>query len=350
MLETLLIYNLIFLFSVGFAYLVEHTDGAREWIGRSLLFLVLFVPAAIRSGIGTDYVNYVDIFNSPNFSLMKQEWGFILLNKAIQAMGLSVQWVFVIVSLITYIPVAFFVRRRWILPITLLFALTCYLPSYSLIRQYAVVAFMLTAISRYLDDNRIGQVYWAILIGFFIHKSSIIYLPFVLLRKIKLPAWSMLLFLPILFVIFRSGLIDFLFSNSFFLQSDYGVYAYNQFNHETEMGSGLGVLLRMFIPLCYIFTWKQQEKHDHLVLYTIVMYMLAYVLAVQIHIFNRLTDAFSFAPILAFGSMWNGFKKKLILCGLLLLMLINFEKTIIANPSCKQSGLGITPYETIFSK
>ncbi len=348
MFDTLLIYNAILIAACAAAFCVHCATGWREWLWRTVLLLVLLVPAALRHNIGTDYANYAAIFYSPNGMLLHTEMGYILLNRLVRAMGGSAEWLFATVALLTYAPIAYGLRRNRILPIVAMYMLILYLPSFSLIRQMLAVTWVLVALARYLDDGRVGVTYFWIVLASLFHISALLVLSFVLVRKIHIPAWFLLLLLPVFYLIATHGFIDFLFSSDLFLNSKYGTYATNQFNRKTEMGSGLGILIRMFIPIAYIIYSKQLNRRNDMVLYTIVAYVVSYMLSVQIHIFNRLVDAFSFAPILAFGVMSNELKKRLALVVLLALMLVNFEKTIVANTSDKFGGLGITPYVTIF--
>ena len=107
MLETLLIYNAIFLAACAAAFCVRCAEGGREWVWRCVLLLVMLLPAVLRYNIGTDYANYVNYFNSPDGALQRTELGFILINQLVIAMRGSVQWMFALIALFTYIPLAF---------------------------------------------------------------------------------------------------------------------------------------------------------------------------------------------------------------------------------------------------
>ncbi len=348
MLETLLIYNAILLAACAAAFCVRCAEGWQEWMWRTILLLVMLLPAALRYNIGTDYANYVNYFNAPDGAIQRTEIGFLFLNQVVMAMEGSVQWMFALVALLTYLPLAFGLRRNRILPVVVLYMLTLYLSSFSAIRQMLDISWVLVALTRYLDDNRIGHAYFWIAAASFFHLSALIVLPFVLIRKVHIPAWFLLLLMPAFYFIATHGFIDFLFSSDVFLGTKYGGYANSQYDHKTEMGSGLGVLLRMLIPLAYMVYSGRLERKNDIVLYTVVAYVVSYMLSIQVHIFNRLVDTFSFAPILAFGVMSKELKKRLALLILFALMLINFEKTIVANTSDRHGGLGITPYVTIF--
>lgn len=347
---TLLIYNAILLFACALAFGVSISRGGWEWLLRLLLFLVLWVPAALRYGIGTDYASYASIFYSPSGELSHIEPGFALCNYAVMACGGKAEGMFALVALLTYAPLAFCVRRKHILPVVTLFVLTMYLASYSTIRQSLAVVWVLVVLSRYIDDGEVAPAYVWIAAASTIHLSVLFVLPFVLVRKIHIPVWFLLLLLPVAYIVVRLGFIDFLFSSNLFLDSKYGVYAGSQFDRPTELGSGLGILLRMLIPLLYlVYSGRMGRRYD-VVLYLIVAYIVSYMLSMQVHIFNRLVDVFTFAPVLAFSVMSCEMRKRAALVAVVLLLLVNFQKTIVANPSSAHSGLGITPYKTLFEK
>ena len=347
---TLLIYNAILLLACALAFGVKITRGWQEWLLRILLLAVMWVPAALRYGIGTDYASYTGIFNSPTGQLTHIEPGFALINYAVMACGGKVEWMFAIVALLTYAPIAFGVRRKRILPVVVLFMLTMYLASYSTIRQSLAVTWVLVALTRYIDDGDILPAYLWIAAASFIHLSVLLVLPIVLIRKIHIPTWGWLLLLPAVYAVIRYGFIDFLFSSDLFLNSKYGVYAGSVYDRQTELGSGLGILLRMIIPLLYIVYSYRFDKKYNIVLYAVIAYIVSYMLSIQVHIFNRLVDVFTFAPILAFSVMSGELRKRWALWAVAVLLFVNFQKTIIANPSDAHSGLGITPYTTIFEK
>ncbi len=347
---TLLIYNAVLLFACALAFGVRISRGGWEWLFRLLLFLVLWVPAALRYGIGTDYASYASIFYSPSGELARIEPGYAWLNYAIMACGGQAEWLFALVSLLTYAPVAFCVRRKHILPVVVLFVLTMYLASYSTIRQSLAVVWVLVALSRYIDDGEVAHTYVWIAAASTIHLSVLLVLPFVLVRRIHIPVWVLLLLLPVAYVVVRMGFIDFLFSSGLFLDSKYGVYAGSQFDKPTELGSGLGILLRMVIPLLYLVYSGRMGRRCDVVLYLVVAYIVAYMLSMQVHVFNRLVDVFAFAPVLAFSVMSSGLRKRAALVAVVLLLFVNFQKIIVANPSDAHSGLGIAPYKTLFEK
>lgn len=350
MVETLLIYNAILVLAVVCAVGIKASHGWGEWGMRLLLLLVMTVPAALRYNIGTDYSAYVELYGSSIREMARVEAGYALVNSMLHQCGAPVEIMFALMSLLTYIPIAFFVRKKYIVPLVLMYMLIAYLPSFSLVRQAIAISWIVVALLRYWDDQHIGRLYLTIVAACFFHLSALIILPFVLIRRIRISAWFILLLLPAAYYLTTHGAIDAIFDNALFLDSKYGTYATNSFNRKAEMGSGLGVLLKMIIPLMYLVLARKLERQYDILLYLSAAFIVAVMLSTQIHIFNRLADILSIAPIVGFAVMYDKVRKPLYLAMVSLLMLVNLQKTITVNTSDKGAGLGITPYVTIFDK
>lgn len=351
MLYTILLYNLILLAAILLALQIRSCQGrTAELVLRLLLLLTLWIPAALRYGIGTDYPNYVAIYQTPTGEVLTMEPGFRWINLGLNAIGANVQWMFAIVALVTYLPIVMGVRRKWILPVVTIYMLTLYLVTYSLIRQSIAISLIIMALSRYEEDQNISLAYGWLALATFFHLSAAVAVPLLLIRKIRLSGWVAIALLPLLYFISTHGFIDFIFSSNLFLGTRYGKYATNSHNHATELGSGLGVLLRMIIPLLYLAFTKREDEKENIILYAVLCYIISYTLSIQVHIFNRLVDIFSFAPVVAFGALYQRRKKPLLLAAVIVLLFINYQKTIVDNPSSRYGGLGINPYVSILDQ
>lgn len=350
MVESFLIYNAILISALACSIGIKACRGWGEWAMRVLLFVVMTVPAALRYNIGTDYSAYVSIYSSSTQLFSYVEIGFAGLNYLLFHAGVGVEWMFVIMAVLIYAPIAFGVNKKNIVPAVVFYMLTAYLPSFSMIRQSLVISWIMVALLRYLDDEHIGRLYITIAAAAFIHLSAVIVLPFVLFRRIHLSAWWVLILLPVVFFFVKNGLIDRIFESELFLSSKYGIYATNKFNRQTQLGSGLGIALKVLTPLLYIILARHVDRRYDAVLYLSAGFLVAVMLSTQVHIFNRLVDLLSIAPIVAFSVMYDKLRKPLWLIVITLLMTINFQQTIRVNLSSNNSGIGITPYTTLFDK
>ena len=110
---TYLIYNMILVLSFLSAYLAEFSKTKfQRIVCRIVLFNILFIPAAIRYNVGTDYPNYVDYFNSV-YGNDVNEYGFYVLTVFLRNIGLPVHSLFVASSFLSYFPLLFLSRRSY---------------------------------------------------------------------------------------------------------------------------------------------------------------------------------------------------------------------------------------------
>ncbi|MBB7221573.1 EpsG family protein, partial [Escherichia coli] len=129
MIETYLTYNTILLGGVLISTLIGLINRGRGTMYLTL-FMSLFIPAAIRYGVGLDFFNYVDIFEFPDYYRGQIEIGFYLIVKALSSLGLGYQSLFILCSALTLF---FFIKsmdkeNAW--ASTLIFICTLYLSSY----------------------------------------------------------------------------------------------------------------------------------------------------------------------------------------------------------------------------
>lgn len=358
MLTTFIVYNSIFIFAVFFAYFVENSE--IKWqrsLCRCVLFLILWIPAAIRFDIGTDYKNYVDLFWGVKSELYL-EWGFQFLFYTVRKLNLGVQAVFVISSFFIYFPVCFFLRRKYFTFTIVFYILILYLSSYSIIRQALVVSVSIWAMSLYLDGKTLRSIFVVAFATLF-HSSAFLILPLFLIAKIKL---NRMLLLGLLFVggffLYKFNFIELIFGSDLFLDSSYGGYANSSFNTDAEVGSGLGILLNLILPILVILSRDRILTLNNRYLFLtnlVIIYAYAALLAANVHIFNRFLDTFRFVPVMMIFPLVQSFSKKLtkqlVLCFFLLTnIVIVFEKGVLANDKKTDSGTGASPYTTIFDK
>lgn len=330
-----------------------------------LLFITLFclwIISSLRYDIGTDYVNYVKLFDEIN-SLVgtsaSLEIGFKFIVEMCSYFDIGYQSMFALMAGIT-ITVFFYSKKMQTLSGIFAFITIAYLPSFSLVRQVASIAFVCTS-AFYLLEHNVKKSIVAMILGCLFHSSAILFIPFIIFRKIKVNPFFGIISLIVLYVIIsKYNLAQLILDNPMFRETKYGAYSdYELFNQQTEMGTGLGVLLKilpslMFILFSYTFrsySDKQACYISGLICLFNYAYIIAIILSTQIHIFNRLADTFLYAPILAFvalntlpTSMHNiRFVKGLFVIA----MALNFILTIYKNPSAATGGLGIYPYQTI---
>lgn len=320
-----------------------------------MAFLVMWIPAALRYGIGTDYMSYRIIYQNILFYGEDLEVGYVLLNNVLHWLNLDVQWIFAASSFITYIPVCFALPKKGLTVLTCFYVLTLYFASYSLVRQNMALSFIIYATASLLEGK---QMKCLVLIGIasLFHLSAMFILFPLLMQKFVLNKWMWIACVAFMaYAIVSLDFIQSIFSSSLFLDTKYGSYADSSFNRETAMGSGIGVMIRCLLPVWVLFSSKKlralNEKSNFIVIVS-ALYLIAYILATQIHIFNRLVDIFTFVLLFDAGAfyMYKQKNRKILFGILLLLFLTIFELAISKEKITKGGGLGISPYTTIFEK
>lgn len=171
---------------------VELTIGEKsirsDTIYVALTYLVLFILAALRYQIGTDYKNYETAFEMYYCQSMDPYWmnfepGFIALNKVLAMVTDDVQLLIAIASLITI----FFFAKTYkdnsndvLFSIFLFITLYFYFSSFNIVRQGMAMAIVFWGTRDILERKPVRYAIKIALASMF-HTSSLIMLPFYLL-------------------------------------------------------------------------------------------------------------------------------------------------------------------------
>lgn len=353
MIATYIIYNTVLILGGGLAFFSEWQNNR---LSRNLLymlsFLIVFFPMAFRYQIGTDYENYVYIFNNlAEYDLIKLEPIYYALNYVIKYLGMDVQWVFILTSFIfcyfIYYTAQFY-HRGWIITF---FILLFYLASFNIVRQSVALSIAFYALHN-LFNNRNRNFLFFIFLSLGFHYSTIIFIPFYFIRNIKL-SWffSIVLLMLVIFIGTKLNISETIFNNSIFQDSKYNVYATNEYNRETEVKSGIGVILQLIIPITFILLSFSMKNIKHLgfVIVLCLSFILMLYLTLQVYIFTRILVLFSISYLfsIAFIEKSQLRIRYVILFGVFILNVVFFEYTILVAQSNLGSGLGISPYRTI---
>lgn len=323
------------------------------------MFVVLWVPLAIRYGIGRDYFSYIEIYKNVLLTRDGIELGFYYLNYILAYFDFQYQYLFAVTSFITiYFCVKSFDRDYTLVSI-ILFCVLLYLQAFSIIRQMLAVSICLYSCSLWSKGFKLRSLIFLILAPLFHYSALIILLLAIISRFIKINS-MMCYFAFISSIIFIFNGVDFIFSNSILLDSKYGYYITSSFNRPTEIGSGLGVVIALLLPLMvFIKSTKLYEynKNYNFMLLINLVYVISFVLSLKIYIFARFTDALSFVQILLIPAMLKisnpkGVYYNLMMAVVLLHVLLfeaNLNANTIAAGNISNSGLGIMPYKSILN-
>ncbi|MEX9818291.1 EpsG family protein [Providencia rettgeri] len=354
MIFTYIVYNFVLLFGCLFSFLSQYSKNkALSITFFSVSFFIVFSIAAVRYNIGTDYKNYVEIFKSLDPSDQYLEFSFLLIGSFIKLNDLDVQWLFISFSFISllfvYITAFNYNRTLFILG----FILILYFQNLSAIRQICAVCISFYALHKLIKNHPIHFIFW-ILISSTFHSSTLMLLPCVLLSKIRCNNYYFFIITIILSIlIFYFDFANKLLSIDLISQTKYASYVNNQFSDETKLGSGLGVILKVIYPFIVLFLAINVKNSLSNYIFTFMMlYIISIFLSAKIHIFNRIPPIFSIIIPFSICYIYNMKSKyrQIYIFLFISIYLSLYEIDIENSQSYLNSGLGISPYQTIFEK
>ncbi len=313
-------------------------------------FLIIFIPAAIRYNIGTDYSNYVGIFN--RFSLgkeMKQEFGWRLINQFVYKNGLDVQWIFIISSFITYV-VLFKTNKKDSFITLIIYFLYLYTFSYNGVRNAISISFFWYSYICLINEKKLrGFIF--ILIGSLFHSSALIYLPLYCCMCFVPISKKMTIFIGICcFILFsRLNLATLILESPIFGKMKYAAYL-NRVDDisAVKIGSGLGMLLRFFCTfLLYILCDEKKCKKNEFqgMSWLFIALIATDSLSVQIFIFYRLVTIFYVAYMVMFMIVFRKTNNGLVILGRCFCLLYVIIFVFVAQ--LKTGANGVIPYISI---
>lgn len=283
-------------------------DFNASVIFKILSFLVLFLPATFRYGIGTDYFNYVDIFyDIKNGYNTTKEFGWYILNIGVINLKLQYQWIFVISSFITYLILLMIPKNDFWITITSYYIIY-YTFSFNAIRNAMALSFMILAYFAY-EKKKMGMSLFLILCGCLYHISNILFV-FVFLAahffKINKKMSVLVIFASLLF-------IDAFFYIIYFLLDFYGIawigyFSSAKFGGAAEVSSGLGIFFRRFLALALYLGCdeRQLEKRNFsLISFLFIGLILFDFMTDVMYIFQRLIFCFNIYYIVLFTNIYR---------------------------------------------
>ncbi len=361
---TVIFYNSILFVSTFFVWLSEKSKGRLErYFFLGLAFVLVFLPSAIRYDIGTDYVNYLRIYETGSYiNYQFKEPAFYFINWFLDSIDAHYQWLFAIFSFIftTVVFKAYPGRNAWLLHF--LFFSMLWFFSFNGIRQAIALSFCLLALFDFFD-KRYLWFFALTIIGSLFHQSALIITVVGALALIPLPIQfknrvAPLAFIAVIGVAFFSMSIVLVYMEQVLNLLGMTKYAgyFNNTRHfiHRDFGSGLGVLSKVLFSIYIIINAKaylQQNKQYWLLIVLVFAYALGLVLANSIIIFGRMADVFVIAQILGIYFLWslprNRKINKLVIAGFIAFLILSFIK----------DGMGVetsyadpkrNPYQTVF--
>ena len=344
------IYFFILCFVVCLAVLAVWTPRCRSFALLGI-FLTLTVPAAIRYGIGTDYLPvYLPTIESiQNGDITDQELSFHLIVRLCQGITESPQLVFAIYSILTYALVVYALRGKNLPGAISAYVLSYYTFSYNGIRQALAMACIMVAFDFFRRSKWIWLAVFS-LAGVFFHTSAAIFIPMLFgvhclqdksSLKVTVIACVAIVFF---FAVDLSSLILRLAA----VWPKYGGYAEDSFfAGAAAFNSGLGILFRCVVYFTLFLVLNGADSRTARAAGLFCLFYVA-ITAVGWHleIFRRFTYIADFIlpfAVIAVGEVeewrlrWAAYFVTFLLYGAL------FVKGIAAEDS------DVSPYETVFS-
>lgn len=315
------------------------------------VFLLMFIPSAIRFNIGTDYVNYLGYFYSfarTGNSFFEVGWTF--LESLILKLGLHYQWLFVISSFLIFIWVLF-IDKKYFFPAITIFFLYFYTFSYNGVRNsISVTLFFLGYIS--LIKNKKLKGFLLVLAGTLFHSSAwLCVLIYLLMSFVKLSKKKTLIIALIIYIVFfKFQFAQNLLKSSLLGATKYAKYAASlTYNKVNEVSSGLGVLLRhfvLFFTYCLTSEKKVSKREFSAMSVLFLSLLIADILATQIYAFGRLKVIFSVAYMAMFINLYSWKSKNVFIeIGKIICFLYSFLLVFVLGLLANQNE--IVPYTSI---
>lgn len=336
----------------------------RHWsvtLFSILTFFALWFPAAVRYGIGTDYlVVYPDMFRAifygdePNV-----EWLFVRVVQCIQSLTGNCsektgQLIFAIVAGVTYAFLLFAIERKyWWLALLIYFITAGYTGSYNTIRQSLSATIALMSIRCWTQERYSKSlIFLGVAVGF--HSSTLILLPLLLsVQMLKIPNKLLSVGLCALalfaYVIpFDQVMLKLVLSAGVYTQYDGDVLYLNAVAGSSGIGSVLWLVVGGLSMLA-INNYEDSGKKRILIL-LVGVGMFFRVVGAKVIILDRCNVLFSVMLIFVWVELWrNSNRMRLIPLAVpaMLIMTVIFIKDLIPDAEGVAAN-GVIPYQSFF--
>lgn len=360
MVSSVIVYNFLLFTCTMFSFLTKFVTQKSKILLNTLTFLVLFVVAALRYNVGSDFEAYVRIFNNiDSFSFNQIEPIYYLFNKFLSSIGFSAQSIFVVMGgIAAFFAVKASQKTKYPHLVILSYITLIYLNSLNAMRQEIATTILLYALFL-LMEGRNKQYIFLVLFSSGIHYVSILLLPFVFVNRIKYNRKSIFIFLMLGILFVRFGVVNILASTGILNGTKYVFYLNSElYNQQTETGlANIMVLFSKHFSLLIPFFISKKQISPELIKFrnaTLILnccLLLFLIASLDFYILHRLVSLFTIANIFSLLLLLESKIKTRQIWVLIttILMLFYFENDIRISQK-NLPGKGITPYVTIFEK
>lgn len=355
MIETVLI-SFLAIILAAFAQYPKYKNGLR------FAFLILTLFMSIRYNFGSDYQEYLLIFQtiekSSNAALLTSriEPGWIFINRLFQPIGffgmiifITVFEYYVIYRLIKrYVPKEMYWFAVFIFTLNSAFMLVFA----SMMRQFLAICICLVTVKYIIKKQWIIAIL-LVLTASLIHTSALVFLPFCFLGFFDISISS-----KNAIIWFVAYMILYFFIIEIFGDFFYKILELEQFHkyqiylkdEKTSLGSGLGLVFNMIMYFVVLLHQKYQLQSQRVLFIIFLFYVLFDMFSEIAPLTTRLGYYFSVFSIFCYPLMLNSLKFKLFKYPLIIGYIIITLKTLI--DFFDSSGIwyaGFYNYQTIFS-
>ena len=252
--------------SVFLAFMGTHSKGyiygkkSSKRLTAIISSLPLFFLSVFRYGIGTDYFNYVEIYNLwiPRGTRVSIEPLFYYLNRAIHYFaGNDYRWLFVVLSIV-YIGFTFIAIYKMsdspVLSIYLLVAMTFYLSSFNTTREHIGCSILLLSVY-YAEKRDLKRFLLLVALATGFHYTCIVFAFVYLFAKYmlnpkKVIAWT------VVFIVLQGPIIILL---SRLLSSSFRYSRYLISTTGFSLNNVLGLLIQVLLLLFALYLHKYND-------------------------------------------------------------------------------------------
>jgi hypothetical protein len=255
-----------------------------------IVFMALFIPAALRYGIGADYNTYVQYFYEIGTGVKKNnEWGYRLLSKFLYDYDFDVQWFFAIMSFFTLFFLFITIPRKSFFVIIVLYYLFLYFQSFNVVRQSLVITMGYHSF-QLLNKKRYIRSLILIFIAFLFHQSACAYLIIFIVPKIT-KKMAAILFILIVILYLNPLIIIRLIYDVIIIHTPYSLYITDKVQSRLMVkNSGLGVISRFLLTLLLLGISREAKNKKCFSLFLVSLFM--DILGSSIYIFQRVSLLF----------------------------------------------------------
>lgn len=340
-----MIYNMFLILILIFSIIGEFKIGNRKILNIFTIatFFMLFIFSAFRYNVGTDYKNYIqlyEMFKQNPYSLSHIEIGYNILTYITTIFFNDYKGIFIITSFIINFFIYKGIRNNSVnVPISLFLYISLYFYciSFNLIRQFISISLIFYSIS-FLKKQQIKKYYLLVLIAISFHMTAIVGLFIPRLKDIILKGkqYVFLAFITLAMAIFFNNIFQYIII--FFPK-------YNFYSNYTKGRIG-GTFFIIVCILIISFVYKKSLlKQNYLNNFYINMIFISVLLeglsAINI-MFSRMSSYFYIFSILLIPEILKLFDKRLRVTLYLILIILSimwFNYLLLNN------NAGVMPYQ-----